>query len=254
MNTFRIIITVITSLFLVVDVTGQTKDLFQQGNQKYMDGNYQEAIDLYVEIIEAGFESGPLYFNLGNAYYKIGSIEKAILYYEKAKKIMPNDEDLLTNLQMANQFIADEITPIPELFYKKYWNAFINLLGTETWSILFALCYLTLGIIISGWIAARSSYSMRRLLNRFIIVFTFLTFLAGITTLSSSYEKNRRDFGIIMEEKIEVLGEPSESGEELFSLHRGTKIQIKRSSDEWIEIRIADGNVGWIKREWIELI
>ena len=50
-------------------------------------------------IISNNIESSELYFNLGNAYYKTNSIGLAILNYERAKKLAPDDEDISANLK-----------------------------------------------------------------------------------------------------------------------------------------------------------
>ena len=57
-----------------------------------------------------------------------------------------------------------------------------------------------------------------------------------------------------MADKAEVLGEPSENGTELFSLHEGAKFKIEEYSGEWAKIRLADGNVGWLKKNIFVII
>ena len=40
---------------------------FDQGNELYREGKYQEAVDAYQKAIDGGYASGALYYNLGNA-------------------------------------------------------------------------------------------------------------------------------------------------------------------------------------------
>jgi len=51
-------------------------------------------ISRYESVINNGYESGEVYFNLGNAYFKSGKLQYAILNYERAKKIISNDDDV----------------------------------------------------------------------------------------------------------------------------------------------------------------
>ena len=44
-----------------------------------------------------------------------------------------------------------------------------------------------------------------------------------------------------------MKGSPSETGTELFILHEGLSVQITDKLGDWIEIRLADGNKGWVK-------
>src|SRR5512141_279622 len=74
---------------------------FEQGNEAYQQGKMSEAVEIYESILRNGYLSGPLYYNLGNAYYRAGNIPRAILNYERALRLMPGDEDLHHNLQLA---------------------------------------------------------------------------------------------------------------------------------------------------------
>ena len=68
-------------------------------NKVYSEGDYHVAINLYEEVINSGLESAELYYNLGNSYYKVNLIPAAILNYEKAKKLKPNDWNIFLSLR-----------------------------------------------------------------------------------------------------------------------------------------------------------
>ena len=54
---------------------------------------------------------------------------------------------------------------------------------------------------------------------------------------------------------VSVKSTPNESGTDLFVLHEGTKVFVEDNSmKEWKEVRLEDGNKGWVKTESIELI
>lgn len=64
-----------------------------------------------------------------------------------------------------------------------------------------------------------------------------------------------RTGAIVMEPTINVKSTPNESGTDLFVLHEGTKVFIEDNSMKgWKEIRLEDGNKGWVKTEAIEII
>ena len=60
-----------------------------------------------MKVIGRGYESWELYYNLGNAFYKNRQIGPAILNYEKARKLAPNNEDVLFNLELANLRVGE---------------------------------------------------------------------------------------------------------------------------------------------------
>jgi SH3-like domain-containing protein len=59
---------------------------------------------------------------------------------------------------------------------------------------------------------------------------------------------------IITAASVTVTGSPSEKGTELFLLHEGSKVKIMDQENEWTEVKIANGNVGWIKNSKLEKI
>ena len=61
--------------------------------------------------------------------------------------------------------------------------------------------------------------------------------------------------GIVMAPAVTVKSTPTESGSDLFVIHEGTRVEIRDSSmKDWFEIQIADGKIGWIPKNSLELI
>ena len=105
-----------------------------EGNAAYDEGNYEQALTLYGQIEEAGVESAALYYNMGNTFYKMKSYPKAILYYEKALKLDPGNEDIRTNLEIANMAIVDKINVLPQSFIKRWWNGLKQSFSADGWA------------------------------------------------------------------------------------------------------------------------
>lgn len=51
-----------------------------------------------------------------------------------------------------------------------------------------------------------------------------------------------------------VKSSPDDNGTDLFRINEGLKVAVKDRSGDWIEIRLADGRVGWIKFSALEII
>ncbi len=85
-------------LFLVLTsniVAQSATELFDRASLSYEQSDYETAIDLFREMENLPIYSSDVYYNLANCYYKTHQIASAILYYEKALKLAPNDEDVL---------------------------------------------------------------------------------------------------------------------------------------------------------------
>ncbi len=106
---FLCIVTMVIFSFILTGYSAearQDKDsnagyIFYKGNTLYEQGSYDEAISEYSKLLAQGVESGSLYYNLGNCYIKKGAIGKAILNYERAKRLIPRDSDLKSNYSFA---------------------------------------------------------------------------------------------------------------------------------------------------------
>jgi tetratricopeptide (TPR) repeat protein len=233
-----------------ISVSAQQADvLFAQANKAYTDGNYQQAADLYEQILQKKLASGEVYFNLGNAYYKLNQIGKAILYYEKAKIYLAGDEALEQNLKIVRLKIVDKIEPVPVLFLVDWWNALINVFTFTTlaWTCFgfFVLTFFWLAIFL---LVNRNLFRRLTWITASVFLILLVLFIGKI------YQFETSRYGIIFADKIPVVGEPTLTGQELFILHQGTKVEINRNLDGWYEISLADGKTGWVKADGLEII
>ena len=73
----------------------------------------------------------------------------------------------------------------------------------------------------------------------------------------SGIRKNQilnHDEAIVMTGVVSVKSSPDKSGTDLFQLHEGTKVSIKSTLGSWIEIKLGNGNIGWVEQMNIEKI
>ena len=246
-------ILIIFSILILVNNAAKAdhnQHVFEQANKLYQQEKYEQAITKYLEIINNGYESWQLYFNLGNAFYRTGQFGKAILYYERAYKLNPKNEDVGFNLRLANTKVVDNIKtpPLTEIFYNV--KHFLSM-GALIW--LTIGFYLGLIAIIIIKILLRRDRVQRLLKIVMIPVVVVLLIVASVFIMRVN-EDTKVKCAILMADKVDVLGEPSVNGTELFSLHEGAKFKIEEYSGEWAKIRLADGNVGWLKKAVFEII
>lgn len=240
-------------LFSLHGNAGQYNATFDSANAAYLKKNYEKAIRLY-ELITADNQQSPeLYFNLGNAYYQNGDIAAAILNYERAKRLDPGDEDIQVNLKLANQKTEDKIEPAPEMFLTELQNKLVQLMNERTWSIL-CIISLSIGLLLIAVFIAAKTNALKKAGFYGGVAFIGLTLVTFFIARVSYSSARRHQEAIITTAAVTVLGSPSESSTKLFILHKGSKVLITEESSDWIEVRIANGNVGWIKKDLVERI
>lgn len=222
-------------------------------NQQYNAGNFHEAIQNYTTLINSNIESAQLYYNLGNTYYKIDDLASAILFYEKAKKLNPNDEDVNYNLGIANSRIVDNIDSVPQIIFKRWWNQFYNMFSVNLWAkVAIGLFIITL-VFAAIYLLART-----RFIKKLFFSLGILFILFSITSYFVSYQKyyytDTHKEAILFAPTITVKSSPNRNSVDLFVIHEGTKIYILDKVGEWIEVRIANGSVGWLPESEIKYI
>ncbi len=236
-----------------LSIADHNQYLFDQANQFYQQEKYHEAIANYLEIINNGYESWQLYYNLGNAYYKTRKFGRAILNYERALKLNPKNEDVQFNLQIANLSVVDKIVTPPQFIISKLLSSLKSLWGIQILTFLTIGFYLLLTILIVAKIFVRKSRP--QLLLNGLLILTVILFLFITTMLVVRIHENTTlHYAIVLVDKVDVLSSPEAQGTELFSLHEGVKLKVEELRGEWAKIRLADGKVGWIKKDVFEII
>ena len=249
--------TILFSLLLLpVIATAQSaalQSVFNEANTLYLEKKYDDAISRYQSIIKNGYENGEIYFNLGNSYYKTGKIHFAILYYEKAKKFLPADEDVQFNLQLANVKIKDKIDPIPELPFYQWADIILTMVPIPTMLMMIYFFFLTMLGGFAYFLFAKSFQPKRYAL--LVGTGSALLLSLGLANfLIQSYRDANTEYGIIITDVANIKSAPDRSGNDLFIIHAGLKVQMLDAVNSWKKIRLADGKIGWIPESDIAAI
>ena len=237
-------ITFILSLFFALN-SFAGEPLFLQANTEYVNENYTVAISLYDSILTNGLESAELYYNLGNCHYKTQDWANAIWHYEKSLQF-GNNEKTRHNLSLAKLKIIDRIEALPQLFYKKWWASLTQVFSTKTWQIIALLC---IGLIFILQLISQFTSLKSKLITK---IFSAITVLILLITQTSYHNNFTKKEAIIFSETITVNSAPTSSSTNLFTLHAGSKVEIIDIIGDWINIKIANGNSGWIAQNSIK--
>ncbi len=225
---------------------------FTDANKLYEQSRYDAALQKYLLLDSLGYQSGELYFNIGNAFYKTGAVGKSILYYEKAKQFLGEDDDLQNNLEIARLRTQDKIPQIPPFFLDAVASKFLGIFSIGTLAFLFATSvYLLVGVVIlrvKNFLPNDVIFRVSQTL--FIILVAFF----GTMFIAKAYRESSTTEGVTIAPTLNAKSEPRDQSTTLFVVHEGLKVQLARSEGDWVEIKLPDGNKGWVRAAEVGII
>ncbi len=247
------ILLTITAFLLLTAVHAETADTaaidttsVSYANVMYEQGKYAEAVQVYESLLAANGPSAVLYYNAGNCYYRQRQLGKSILYYERTLFLDPGNDDAAYNLELANRLTRDKIDAPPESLFHIWWRNYITITKTGTWSTVAIICmWLSLG----AW--AVYLLPAFRNLQRIGFFGAAITLLIGLLSIIGFFGRKAYDeqntYAIVMSPSSIIKSEPTETSTNLALLHEGFKLQMISREENWTEVRMPDGVVGWIR-------
>lgn len=227
--------------------------LQEEAEQLYAAGNYAGAADIYRKILADDQESAELYYNLGNCYYKLGENTQAILNYERALLLNPGDEMARYNLKMAQHAIVDKIEVLPELFLVRWYKAVETHFSADQWGYISVALFILFLVMAALFFYSRSIGVKKAGFVVGIIAF-FLTLGTIFFAMRQERRVSEREYAVITTPSVTVKGAPDNSGTSLFLVHEGLKVKVIGELGDWYNIRLADGNEGWVAKTDLEKI
>ena len=231
----------------------EIQSAMKKGNELYKNSQFQSAIDEYNILVKKGYEGYSLYYNLGNAHYRLGKIGYAILYYEKAHKISPSDEDVKHNLLLAKQNLKDKVETLPPFFVFEIWEGLLGAFSASGWTIVTYLVFLLLLASLIAYFFSRNSLQQKISFFTGTGLFSVLIFSIILLAVKMNKEFNIKD-AIILEPSVTAKFSPDESANDNFIIHEGLKVRIEDKVDNWYKIRLEDGKVGWVSKNELGII
>ena len=234
--------------FAQAEKSGDPDYIFYKGNTLYEEGKYDEAIREYSKLHEQGLESGSLYYNIGNCYFKNGDTGRAILNYERAKKLIPGDSDLVSNYNYARSLIKGDISKASTPWLKRLLNKFNFLTINGLTIFLSSVFAFTVLFLLSGlFIRPLKRY------ERFVLPILLIIFILGAFSLYGRVTMLGKE-AVIISDTEDAKFEPIDTATTHFTVYEGMKVYITESKKDWSKVERFDGKAGWIMSGSMERI
>ncbi len=245
-------LTLVFALCSLTVFASSTGEQLARADVLYNTSQYDSAAAIYHKVLEPDNVSPTVFYNLGNCYYKLGDYPRAALYYEKALKYAPGDEDARANLKLVRSYFKDKVntdrTGLSGWFYETVQT---KVPGYWAWGSVLLVNFAFISFILIQLGVAPS-------LRRMMLVSGLGALLLGAGSfMLAAYRKNavsQATQAIVFEPSVDIKSAPSDNSQTVFVLHEGTKVNLRGENEEWYEIAIDAANVGWVKKEYLGLI
>ena len=249
------VIVLIGFLFLLLPLCAASADtesvtaLFNQGNQYYEGGKFDQAIAEYEKIVNLGVKNYQVFYNLGNSYFRQNQLGKSVLSYRRALVLKPGDDDTEANLTYVKLFTLDKleeqkINPLSNLLQ---W--FLGLWSKDNLALLTSLFYI-LSVVLGIFMLLQG---VKRYLLFGLISFSILFVISG-TSLWAKIKVDSINYGVVVVTQAEVRSGPGQDYVLQFTGHEGLELKVDEQAVGWYRISLPNGIKGWIPKEAVEII
>jgi tetratricopeptide (TPR) repeat protein len=252
-------------------VVDDPAEVFRGGNASYEAGEYAAAIEAYRRLTDAGVVNADLYYNLGNAYYKNNELGPAVLFYVRALRIEPRNDEATDNLALVRSQLRDKqfVQQQNRLLRGFIW-LHNNLSTTEM--LVFAsgsyvfLCLLLIVFIFRNTPAVVAAYRRVSVLSpgrlvglaraQDLLVAIGVVAALLLTSGISAYRKLAVDQSeaVVLAAEVAVFSSPTDDATLQFKIHEGTMVTIRDRRAVWTKIALPGGMSGWVATESIEKV
>lgn len=226
-------------------------ELFDRANADYQNQKFDSAVEEYRQLLQQGIRHGAVYYNLGNAYWKKGERGNAILYYERALRLLPRDEDVRANLSYAKGeiVVGGKSQTETKGFLEKIAEVFTGKVTLRELAMVTVVFYWILIGFFLLWVALLPQRTLSK--PWLVTLLTFSILLAGLIGFKE-YDLAQAAAVILQKEAVLRAG-PGDDFQAQATLPEGLVVRIVRQSKGWIEVRLGDLQ-GWVLQNSIERI
>jgi tetratricopeptide (TPR) repeat protein len=222
---------------------------YDDGVAAYYDGQYEAALEAFLAAENTGYRSGALLYNIGNTYFRLNRLGMAVVYYERARMLIPSDDLLNHSARIAQRRTKNRFSTIPRPFWGKWWDAAVANIG-PVWMYFVGLCfYLTAAVFLGAriWSGSRNDWLRRGVALCLVAGLPFL----GAAFIASHSQATHR-LAVVIELEADLRERPTEDADTATRVYEGLVVDLLERQEPWIRVGLPDGTTGWLIEDVIE--
>jgi tetratricopeptide (TPR) repeat protein len=205
--------------------------------------DFLRAAALYQDVLDRGFVSGAVYYNQGNALMRAGQRGRAIAAYRQAQRYLPRDPYLEANLAYALAGESPTAKRRPVIEYVLFWQDWLG------YPAKFQLLAGAIGVACAlGFLAVLFE---KRILVQLGLAAAAVSLVLGVSAGYDAYRYQVVAHGVIVDREVVARKGNATSYEPALTepLKEGTEFQVMERRPDWLLIRLAGQQEGWVPQK-----
>lgn len=228
--------------------------IFARGREAYVAGRFDEAIEAWERLRDAGVRDADVEYDLGLAQVQRGRYGAAMLAFERALRVDPNDDEAAAGLESARRVLAERRAEregsaslgsdvgFGEVLVRPFSEPLLAwlLLGLE--GLLFVLVVLSMRL---------SRLRAALAIAATVTAVLFVAVGSGLLVKRQTFREGRR--AIVVDETAALREGPDERTARLGEAREGDGVTVLDEEEQWVLV-VAAGRRGWMERERLGLV
>ncbi len=229
----------------------RANELFAQAHEAYDRGDFEEAKNVYERLGSAGWNSPRVWINAGAASYRAGDIGRAVLYYQRALKLEPNNAvarqslsaiSPASNRMEESSFLGEVMATVFQRTSPVLWV----LMGQLLWLL---LCF---GIYRLFRSSNRDERGHWWAVSGWSAVLLLICVLSGYANYRVQIDSNE---AVVVATRAITYSEPSRESAQVLEIPAGTVVRLVDTERRgFVRVRLADGTDGFVNTADLERI
>lgn len=212
------------------------------------DGKFKEASEYYESALFSGHMNGHVLYNYGISLWRQNDIGAAMAAFLGAKRYIPRNPDLKTNLEFVHKSIQDKLD---YAFHRPIWSKpffwIDNMSRKEQ-----AMC-ISVFMFLACFCFALFQYNFGQAFAKIVGGFSVVLSLVFVMGLSVDFMV-KRPVGAVHVATAKAYSGPSTHGNTVvFEVSQGSPVQLLESDSQWAKVILSDGKKGWIEKSAIRM-
>ncbi len=217
--------------------------LWQKANAFYSQKQYDSAKVYYEQLLQKNPENALLHYNTGNVNYRLNEVGAAILHYEKAVFLDPENKAAQDNLLLAKGRVQNPVPEVSPIFFVTWWNNWLHLFGSNTWGVLSLLLFAGILVVIYSARVRKERFAHSgRWLSLGIVSFLICGCMAWFSYDAATNSRK----AVVLQAGTSLTEEPRANGKILGTLPEGTVMEVYEIKDDFMNVKLSNGREGWI--------